>query len=234
MCIGYDLKLLGRVEHANIWRIVMFIGHFAVAFLLMWLFPNVNPLVPLIGVSFPDLLWPFLVFSGVEKLTVNPDSPLQKDLVFLSYPFSHSLVMGTLVASGFGLVLGLLLGALSGVVFVLASASHWVLDILVHMKDLPVTGMRNDRKVGLGLWGRPRLAFILEYLFYGAMTLLFVPSSQIMAILVLGGVFHLINSNSFLGFTRRNPTRTSRAYAGLALFGFSAFIVTFILVTENL
>jgi hypothetical protein len=201
-----------------------------VAFLLMWLFPNVTPLVPLIGVSFPDLLWPFLVLSGVEKVTVNPDSPLQKDLDFVSYPFSHSLVIGMLIASGLGIIPGLLLGPLSGVVFVLASASHWVLDISVHMKDLPVTGMRRDRKVGLGLWGRPRLAFVLEYLFYGAMTLLFVPSSQIIGILVLGGVFHLVNSNSFLGFTRRNPTRTSRAYAGLALFGFSAFIVAYILV----
>ncbi len=212
----------------------MFVGHFAVAFLLMWLFPNVNPLVPLIGVSFPDLLWPFLVLSGVEKVSVNPDSPLQKDLNFLSYPFSHSLVVGTVIASGFGVILSLVLGPLSGAVFVLASASHWILDISVHMKNLPVTGMRRDRKVGFGLWGRPKLAFILEYLFYAVMTLLFVPSSQVMAILILGGVFHLINSNSFLGFTKRNPTRTPRAYAGLTLFGFSAFILAFVLVIGKL
>ena len=46
----------------------MFIGHFAIAFLLGSLVPGVPLLVFLVGVSFPDLFWPILVLAGVEKV----------------------------------------------------------------------------------------------------------------------------------------------------------------------
>ena len=71
----------------------MYIGHFAIAYVLIRLFPNIPPLVPLIGVSFPDILWPVFIFLGIEKAEINPDSPLQKYIRFTSYPYSHSLVI---------------------------------------------------------------------------------------------------------------------------------------------
>ncbi|MCK9632257.1 MAG: hypothetical protein M0R30_11540 [Methanoregula sp.] len=101
----------------------MFIGHFAVAYLLIALFPSIPPLVILFGVSFPDLLWPVLVITGKEKVTVNPDSPLQNAIGFTSYPFSHSLVTGSLIAAIPGLVIAYFVSPLAGLVFVAASAS---------------------------------------------------------------------------------------------------------------
>src|SRR2546422_9012693 len=73
----------------------MFVGHFAIAFLLWRLFPQVPLPVVLIAVSFPDLLWSLLVPAGVEKFRINPDSPLQKFIVFEKFPYSHSLVLGS-------------------------------------------------------------------------------------------------------------------------------------------
>ena len=62
----------------------MFIGHFAIAFILIILFPQVPVWVPLVGVSFPDLLWGVLILVRKEEVVVNKDSPLQRSIVFKS------------------------------------------------------------------------------------------------------------------------------------------------------
>jgi hypothetical protein len=200
----------------------MFIGHFAFAYVLIRLFPGVPILVPLLGVGFPDLIWPFLVLSGIEKVSVDPESPLQNHIKFTSYPYSHSLVLGTLIACVVGLVLAYFISPLAGLVFVAASASHWLLDSTVHLKDLPVLGFGPDRKFGFGLWNHPKTAFIFEYLFYAVLTALTFPS-KLMPLLVIGAIFHLINANSFLGLTKTNPFKSPSAYAVLVLVGNLAF-----------
>ncbi len=200
----------------------MFIGHFAFAYVLIRLFPGVLPMIPLLGVDFPDLLWPFLIISGIEKVSIDPESPLQNHIKFTSYPYSHSLVLGTLIACVVGLGLAYFTSPLAGLVFVAASASHWLLDATVHLKDLPILGFGPDRKFGFGLWNRPKSAFIIEYLFYAVLTALTFPS-KLMPLLVVGTIFHLINANSFLGLTKTNPFKSPNAYAMLALVGILAF-----------
>src|SRR5207253_514421 len=81
----------------------MFVGHFAIAFLLWRLFPQVPLPVVLIAVSFPDLLWSLLVPAGIEKVRINPDSPLQKFIVFEKFPYSHSLVLGSVLSLPIGI-----------------------------------------------------------------------------------------------------------------------------------
>lgn len=201
----------------------MFIGHFAVAYLLIALFPAVPPLVILTGVSFPDLLWPVLVLIGKETVTVSPDSPLQNAIRFTSYPYSHSLVTGSLIAAVPGLFIAYFIGPVAGILFVAASTSHWLLDVVTHLKDLPVIGMGDDVKAGFGLWNYPKAAFVLELAFYTVITVLVVRPALVIPLLLLGFVFHLINANSFFGFSRKNPF-TARSYAVLAIFGFLAFI----------
>src|SRR5439155_25317393 len=97
----------------------MFVGHFAIAFLLWRLFPQVPLPVSLIAVSFPDLLWSFLVPAGVEKVRINLDSPLQKFIVFEKYPYSHSLVLAIVWSLLVGLLFDwFLINLLVGMVFV--------------------------------------------------------------------------------------------------------------------
>jgi len=211
----------------------MFIGHFAVAYILISLFPGVTPLVPLSGVSFPDLLWPFLVFAGIEKVSVNPKTPLQKGIMFLSYPYSHSLLTGALIAAVPGLALAFFVHPLTGIVFVAASASHWIFDTVVHLKDLPVLGFGRDYKIGFGLWRWGGIAFAVELIFYVLVTILIMPEGYMLPLLALGVFFHAINANSFFGFTRKNPASSPRAYALLALVGFLAFIFLANLVVSS-
>ena len=202
----------------------MFVGHFAIAFLLWRLFPQVPLPVVLIAVSFPDLLWSLLVPAGVEKVRINPDTPLQKFIVFEKFPYSHSLVLGSVWSLPVGLLIaGLLNTRLVVPVFVAGSASHWLLDTVVHLKDLPVLGFDGDRKVGAGLWKRGPVAFVVEYAFYAIVTLFALSGLSLVYALILGGVFHAINFPSFFGSMRKNSVKSSNGYAGLALLGFGSF-----------
>src|SRR5467141_1105597 len=201
----------------------MFVGHFAIAFLLWRLFPQVPLPVVLIAVSFPDLLWSLLVPAGIEKVRINPDSPLQKFVVFEKFPYSHSLVLGSVLSLPVGLlVAGLLNNPLVIPVFVAGSASHWLLDTVVHLKDLPVLGFDGDRKVGAGLWRRGPLAFVVEYVFYAIVTVLTLSELPLVYALIMGAVFHAINLPSFFGSNRKNSVKSSNAYAALALIGFGS------------
>ncbi len=202
----------------------MFVGHFAIAFLLWRLFPQIPLPVFLIAVSFPDLLWSVLVPAGVEKVKVNPDSPLQKFVIFEKFPYSHSLVLGSILSLPAGLLIaGLLNNPLIIPVFVAGSASHWLLDTVVHLKDLPVLGFDGDRKAGAGLWKRGPLAFVVEYAFYTVVTLFALSGTAAAYALILGGIFQAINAPSFFGSNRKNSIKSSNGYAGLALVGFGSF-----------
>jgi hypothetical protein len=204
----------------------MFVGHFAVAFLLWKLFPQIPLPVILIAISFPDLLWSVLVPAGVEKVRINPDSPLQKFVIFENFPYSHSLVLGSVLSLPVGLLIaGLLNNPIIVPVFVAGSASHWLLDTVVHLKDLPVLGFDGDRKVGAGLWKRGPLAFVVEFAFYVIVTLFALSGLSLVYAIIIGGIFHAINLPSFFGSNRKNSVKSSNGYAVLALVGFGTFIL---------
>lgn len=201
----------------------MFVGHFAIAFLLVWLFPGVPVWVPLVGVSFPDLLWGVLVIAGKEHVVVDPQNPLQRSVVFRSFPYSHSLVLTGAISILAGGALSLLTGDLAILpIFAMASSSHWVLDTTVHLPDLPVLGFDGDRKVGFGLWRRGGTAFVVELVLFVASAFVFVSAPDVLPVVAFGAVFHAVNANSFFGFNPRNPFGTPRPYAGVAIVGFAA------------
>jgi hypothetical protein len=212
-------------------HVAMFIGHYGAAEFLLWLNKTIPVLPVAIGVAYADLLWPFLVYLKKEIVTIDPKTPLQKTIDFIAYPYSHSLVRSALLTLIPSAVVALLYGrTIVGVFFYIAAMSHWFLDTLMHLPDLPVLGFGKDRKVGLGLWRYPKTAFAFEYAFFALATLLFAPIHLWAALLAGGVVLHLINANSFFGFTHDNPTKTSNAYASLALFGFGLAITGFTLV----
>lgn len=201
----------------------MFVGHYAIAFLLIILFPHVSVWVPLFGVAFPDLLWGILVLANREEVVVDKDDALQKSVIFKKYPYSHSAVLGGLISLAVGSALAVSFGDLSIIaVFVMASLSHWILDTVVHLHDLPVLGFDGDRKVGFGLWRWGVLAFFVELVLFSVAAILFVKSSALLPVLAVGLVFHAINANSFIGFNKKNLFGSSRTYAIGALVGFAA------------
>ena len=212
----------------------MFAGHFAIAFLFIGLFPDVNPIVPLAGVAFPDLLWPILVYARVEKIVVHPDAAPPMNVDFTRYPFFHSLVLGTGIAAVIGILLAIVLSLTSGLVFVLASASHWLLDAIVHRKDLPVLGFGPDRKVGLSLWSRPRAAFGLEFVLIVAAGVAFLPWPAVLVGIVLGVVFLFLDRGAVLRSSQVPKTPAPQVLASMALLGNVLFIGLYAGVTALL
>ena len=63
----------------------------------------------------------------------------------------------------------------SAVVIALVSASHWVLDLVVHRPDMPVLpgNFGNLTHFGLGLWNYPRAAACVELVLVAAGTIMY-------------------------------------------------------------
>jgi hypothetical protein len=85
-----------------------------------------------------DLIWPVLVLAGIEIVAITPGVTAVTPLTFVSYPWSHSLVMSVVWGILFGTLYLLLRRYLIGaVVIALLVVSHWLLDFVVHVPDLP-------------------------------------------------------------------------------------------------
>ena len=212
----------------------MYIGHYAVAAALVAFVPA-SPVIPIaVGVAWPDLVWPVLVFMGRERVTVNRSDPLQRSIRFDSYPFSHSLVLSNLFTLVPAAIVAILYDSvLLGVLFWVAALSHWVLDLVVHLRDLPVLGFGGtDRTLGLGLWQYPRTAFVIEYIFFATVILLTARPTAFVGVLSGGLGLHLLNANSFFGFSRHNPFSTPTRLALITLVGYIGAIAWFTLAWQ--
>jgi hypothetical protein len=158
----------------------MFIGHFAVAFAAKRLAPRVSLGSAFFAAQFLDLLWPTLLLLRVETVRLAPPgAPVP--LLFEHYPVSHSLV----AAIGWGVLVAALHLAWrrsirAALVLGLLVASHWLLDWLVHLPDLPLAPGGATR-VGLGLWEHKVLALVLELALFAWGVALYARSTRPLA-----------------------------------------------------
>lgn len=145
----------------------MFIGHFALGYAAKRWAPRLSLAVLFAAAVFADLLWPLLVALGVEHVRITPGITASTPLEFISYPYSHSLLTLIVLGAGFGWLARLRAGSFAGqvgaagharsgpgarigfVVFALV-ISHWVLDVVTHIPDMPL--YPGGPKFGLGLW----------------------------------------------------------------------------------
>ena len=142
----------------------MFIGHFAVAFGAKRAAPTVSLGTLFIAGQLADLIWPVLVIAGVERVAVRPGVTAVTPIDFLYYPFSHSLVAGAvwgLLFAGAYVALRKA-SAWSGVVIAGVVLSHWMLDVLAHRPDMPLTLAAESSRVGLGLWNSLAATLVVE------------------------------------------------------------------------
>src|SRR4030081_1123404 len=70
----------------------MFIGHFALAYAAKRVEPDVSLGPTMAAAQLADLLWPWLLLAGVEKVSIMPGDPVFTPLRFDCAPISHSLV----------------------------------------------------------------------------------------------------------------------------------------------
>jgi len=103
---------------------------------------------------------------GIEKAEIKLGISAVTPLDFTYYPFTHSLfgviVWGVLFAAVYFLIRKKLKNALILGVLVV---SHWFLDLLVHIPDLPLFPGYN-LKVGLGIWNSLAATLIVEGLIF--------------------------------------------------------------------
>jgi hypothetical protein len=131
----------------------MFIGHFALGFAAKKAAPAVSLGALFAACQLADLLWPTLVLLGVESFKIMPGATVVTPLVFTSYPYSHGLLplMAWGALFGLGYMLLTRSKAVAGITIAALVVSHWVLDYIVHVPDLPLApGVPG--KFGLGLW----------------------------------------------------------------------------------
>ncbi|HYD51020.1 MAG TPA: hypothetical protein VEA99_00280 [Gemmatimonadaceae bacterium] len=146
----------------------MFLGHFAVALAarpasrrasLGWL---------VAATQLPDLLWPMLLLTGVERVRIAPGDTAMTPLAFTHYPWSHSLVMVAVAGLALGgLHLALRRDVRDAALLALLVVSHWLLDALTHRPDLPLVP-GGETLVGLGLWNSVPLTLAVELALFAA------------------------------------------------------------------
>jgi membrane-bound metal-dependent hydrolase YbcI (DUF457 family) len=156
----------------------VFIGHFGVAFAAKRVAPRPSLGLTFAAAQLADLLWPIFLLLGIEHVRVAPGANPFLNLDFTSYPWSHSLLTE--------LMLGAILAALyflptrdrrgAWVLFALVP-SHWVIDWLTHVPDLPLTPW-STTKVGLGLWKNPTATIIVELLVFGIGVAIYARSTR--------------------------------------------------------
>ena len=146
----------------------MFLAHFGLAFASKKMVPAVSLAMLFVAAQFADLLWPVLLLADVERVEILEGITAVTPLDFVSYPYSHSLLMlvGWGMALGFGyrIVRGGGWRAL-GVIAALV-VSHWVLDFVAHRPDMPLAP-GSTRLLGLGLWDSIPGSIAVELLFFG-------------------------------------------------------------------
>jgi hypothetical protein len=205
----------------------MFIGHYGIALALKRAEPRLSLGTLFLAVQLVDLLWAFAILLGWERALVVPGWTAASPLRFVYYPITHSLLAGAL----WGLAAGAVYyawptrntwhHARAAAVVVFAVLSHWVLDLIVHVPDLPLTTDASP-KLGLGLWRSVPASLAAELLVFGAGAALYARALHARGRLrrvpfaVLAGVLVLIQIANLLG--PPPPDMTAVATVGIAGF----------------
>ena len=144
----------------------MFLGHFAVGLALKSKNRQTSLGTLFAAVQWPDLIWPIFLLLGWESVLIVPASNPLLNFHFVSYPYSHSLAAVLLWAALFALVYRWRTGRGAAALWLgFAVVSHWVLDWIAHVPDLPLAPGLADR-VGLGLWRVEPAAVALELVMF--------------------------------------------------------------------
>jgi hypothetical protein len=152
----------------------VFIGHFALGFAAKRATPRVSLAVLFSASQLADLMWPFLVGAGIEHVRIAPGDTAFTPLEFISYPYSHSLLMLIVWGFVFGYTFMKVRKTDVRVMLVLAAlvVSHWVLDVVSHRPDMPL--YPGGPKFGLGLWNSVPATIAVEVAMYAASLLVYM------------------------------------------------------------
>lgn len=203
----------------------MFVGHYGISFVGQRVQAAVPLWVLFLAVQFLDVLWAPLVLFGVERVRIVPGFTATNPLDLYYMPYTHSLVAALFWSVAAGAVYRRFSrrgGARGSVVVGLAVFSHWVLDFIVHVPDLPL--YNNTAKVGLGLWNSPGVAFALEAGLLLAGIMLFLRSRRAAPVGLFLFGFLMLAVQAYVFFGPPPASGASIAITALGAYGLFAAI----------
>lgn len=140
----------------------MFVGHLALAFASKRIDSRPSLGWYVAAVVALDLLWPLFLLLGIEHVRAEAGATAFTPLVFVSYPWSHSLLMsviwGVLLA---GIARWRGIAPRTALLLALLVMSHWLLDFITHAPDMPLWPGTSPR-FGLGLWNSIAGTIVIE------------------------------------------------------------------------
>jgi hypothetical protein len=144
----------------------MFIGHFGVALAAKKVAPRPSLGTLVLAALFVDGICSAFLLLGWEKVEIEPGITAVNPLLFVSYPYSHSLAAGVLWGALLGGAYFLLRRDRASALWLVAlTLSHWVLDFISHGPDMPV--FLHGPKFGLGLWYSLPTTLVVEFALFG-------------------------------------------------------------------
>jgi len=139
----------------------MFLGHYAVGLAAKRFAPRSSLGALVAAPILLDLLWPIFLLLGWEQASIVPNGNPFLRIRFDSYPISHGLIAVIGWATLYAALYFGFTRYLAGTIVIWAGViSHWLLDYVVHVADLPLSV--GSRLVGLGLWNHRWLTMGLE------------------------------------------------------------------------
>jgi len=145
----------------------LFIGHIGLALAAKKVAPKPSLGTLILAAQLVDGVWPAFLLLGWEQVQIVPGITAVTPLLFVSYPYTHSLVAGVF----WGALLGGSYYALrrdrNGAWWLFALVlSHWVLDFISHRPDMPL--WPGGPRVGLGLWYSVPATLVTEFALFGS------------------------------------------------------------------
>jgi membrane-bound metal-dependent hydrolase YbcI (DUF457 family) len=145
----------------------MFIGHFAVGFASKKFAPRANLAVLIAAPLVSDILWPFFLLFGWEKVRIDPGNTRFTPLDLVWFPWSHSLLMTLVWAVAFAALYYAITRYRAGALAIwFGVVSHWILDWITHRPDMPL--YPGSPRYGLGLWNSIPVTLIVELSMFAA------------------------------------------------------------------
>lgn len=198
----------------------MFVGHYGVSFAAKSVGARVPLWVWFLAVQWLDVVWSVLVLLGIERLNIVPGFTEANSLDLYYMPYTHGLPGALGLSLFLGAMVALLTAANRTMTFWLVAAaafSHWLLDLIVHVPDLPLYD--DSAKVGFGLWRHVALSFPLELLVVGVGAFLYARATKLTSTkgrVALGGFLAvLVAAQVYANFGP--PPSSPRAMALIAL-----------------
>jgi hypothetical protein len=142
---------------------IMIAGHFGFAALVKARERSTPLWILMLATVWLDIVFVPLFLAGIESIeTVPGRSGYGSAVIYADY--THSIIGVVALSAILGGIAGLFWEARIAFVVAFVSASHWVLDLMVHRADMPIfpRNYGNLPRLGFGLWRSPAASIAVE------------------------------------------------------------------------